>query len=156
MHRLSSDDAAWMLRHGQTVRVTLIGRSMEPTIQVGWSVLIEPLKLDARLQLGEVILLQAGQCAGGALVLHRVAGVIATTHGQRVYHAGERSWWPGRVHRASILGKARAIEWPSRAPVVPFAAMSPLRRARLAWLQALCTARSWLRDLVVAAPSVRR
>ncbi len=139
MPTLGSEDSAWMLAHGQTVDVTVIGTSMEPTIPVGTTVVVAPLAPDEPLALGDVVLFIVKQPP--ALVVHRVVGLVEEGPVTRVFHGGERARWAARIDRARILGRVLGVR--AERGVVAMAPLGMRAHARLRLLQLQSRVRRW-------------
>lgn len=109
LQRLDRPKWDLLARRGGPVRIAGLGGSMRPFIRSEDTVVLVPLG-EARLRLGDVVLLDAGR---RGLMLHRVVRV----EGDRYLIKGDGNPVPdGWFGREAVLARAVALERPGRRP----------------------------------------
>ena len=141
----------------------LTGRSMSPSLEPGWKVLVEPLEpLEAPPEPGDVILIE---CKTG-YVVHRCLGTVTLgappderppERVVHVIHAGDSpSARPGIVLASQVIGLVRAVVRPEVRPVPGLRDLPIETRRRHSRFRARWRLYARLLHLVDAVPALHR
>lgn len=117
--------------------VQLAGRSMEPSLLLGWRLRVEPLETPPSL--GDVVLIETG----AGFVVHRVVHLEPGL----VFHAGDRGGRAGLAAASAVVGRVTAVLDPPGHRVPALADLPPDRRRAFEALGHRCHAYVVLRRL---------
>lgn len=127
--------------------VTIEGRSMEPTLPVGTSVLVRPIEAPPRH--GDIVLIR-GQARW---IVHRV--IHADRRSDLVFHSGDMVGVIGTCSEGAVLGFVTTFKVPANTAVPGIESLDAAIRRRLAGARWRCRLFALCRSVAVKAGGER-